>query len=92
MLYEVITNLRSERRDGYLVEWGPNGFLDSVPEMLELVRDLGLGRKSRMRTIRGSSKSARLRASSRKAWYEVSRAASARSTLPATIRPRERFV
>jgi len=36
-------NLRSERRDGYLVEWGPNGFLDSVPETLELARDLGLG-------------------------------------------------
>jgi oxygen-dependent protoporphyrinogen oxidase len=35
-------NLRSERHEGYLFEWGPNGFLDSVPETLELVRELGL--------------------------------------------------
>jgi oxygen-dependent protoporphyrinogen oxidase len=35
-------NIRSEEVDGYLCEWGPNGFLDSVPETLELVRDLGL--------------------------------------------------
>jgi oxygen-dependent protoporphyrinogen oxidase len=35
-------NLRSERTEGYLCEWGANGFLDSVPETLELVRDLGL--------------------------------------------------
>lgn len=35
-------NIRSERTDGYLCEWGPNGFLDSVPETLELVREIGL--------------------------------------------------
>ena len=35
-------NIRSERLDGYLCEWGPNGFLDSVPETLALARDLGL--------------------------------------------------
>ena len=36
-------NLRSERVDGYLCEWGPNGFLDNVPETLALVRQLGIG-------------------------------------------------
>jgi len=35
-------NLRSERADGYTVEWGPNGFLDNVPATLDLVRRLGL--------------------------------------------------
>jgi len=35
-------NIRSEWLEGYLCEWGPNGFLDSVPETLALVRDLGL--------------------------------------------------
>lgn len=35
-------NIRSERVDGYLCEWGPNGFLDRVPETLALVRELGL--------------------------------------------------
>src|SRR5206468_1556758 len=35
-------NIRSERPSGYLCEWGPNGFLDNVPETLELVRDLGM--------------------------------------------------
>jgi oxygen-dependent protoporphyrinogen oxidase len=35
-------NLRSERVNGYLCEWGPNGFLDNVPETLALVRQLGL--------------------------------------------------
>jgi oxygen-dependent protoporphyrinogen oxidase len=35
-------NLRSERIDGYLCEWGPNGFLDNVPETLALVRELGI--------------------------------------------------
>jgi oxygen-dependent protoporphyrinogen oxidase len=24
-------NIRTERRDGYLCEWGPNGFLDDAP-------------------------------------------------------------
>jgi len=35
-------NLRSERADGYVVEWGPNGFLDNVPATLELVERIGL--------------------------------------------------
>jgi oxygen-dependent protoporphyrinogen oxidase len=35
-------NIRTEVEDGYTLEWGPNGFLDSVPETLALVRDLGL--------------------------------------------------
>jgi len=34
--------IRSESSDGYLMEWGPNGFLDSKPDTLELCRDLGL--------------------------------------------------
>ena len=35
-------NVRSERRDGYLCEWGPNGFLDNEPATLRLVEILGL--------------------------------------------------
>jgi protoporphyrinogen/coproporphyrinogen III oxidase len=35
-------NLRSERVAGYLCEWGPNGFLDNVPDTLALVRQLGM--------------------------------------------------
>lgn len=35
-------NIRSEDVDGYLCEWGANGFLDSVPETLALVSALGL--------------------------------------------------
>ena len=35
-------NIRSEAIDGYTCEWGPNGFLDSVPETLELVGAIGL--------------------------------------------------
>ncbi|HXB54688.1 MAG TPA: protoporphyrinogen oxidase [Vicinamibacteria bacterium] len=35
-------NIRSEIAGGYLLEAGPNGFLDSVPETLDLVRELGL--------------------------------------------------
>jgi oxygen-dependent protoporphyrinogen oxidase len=36
-------NIRTERIEGYTCEWGPNGFLDSVPETLELVRAVGIG-------------------------------------------------
>jgi protoporphyrinogen/coproporphyrinogen III oxidase len=32
----------SERVDGYLCEWGPDGFLDNAPTTLELSRELGL--------------------------------------------------
>ncbi len=35
--------VRSEAVDGYLVEHGPNGFLDSRRQVLELARDAGLG-------------------------------------------------
>ena len=35
-------NLRTEHADGYVCEWGPNGFLDSAPDTLDLVRRLGL--------------------------------------------------
>ena len=33
----------TQRRDGFTVEGGPNGFLDGKPETLRLARDLGLG-------------------------------------------------
>jgi oxygen-dependent protoporphyrinogen oxidase len=35
--------LWTERRDGFQVEIGPNGFLDTKPSTLALCRDLGLG-------------------------------------------------
>ena len=35
-------NLRSESIDGFLCEWGPNGFLDNAPDTLALVKELGL--------------------------------------------------
>lgn len=35
----------TERRDGFLVEIGPNGFLDNKPFALKLCRDLGLGER-----------------------------------------------
>ncbi|MFZ3207465.1 MAG: FAD-dependent oxidoreductase, partial [Geobacteraceae bacterium] len=31
----------SRKEDGYLCEWGPNGFLDSKPQTLDLCRALG---------------------------------------------------
>jgi protoporphyrinogen/coproporphyrinogen III oxidase len=31
----------SRREEGYLCEWGPNGFLDSKPQTLDLCRQLG---------------------------------------------------
>jgi oxygen-dependent protoporphyrinogen oxidase len=33
------------RRDGFRCETGPNGFLDNVPQTLELVEQLGLGKR-----------------------------------------------
>jgi protoporphyrinogen/coproporphyrinogen III oxidase len=36
-------NIRSERRGGYLCEWGPTGFLDDVPATLDACDRLGLG-------------------------------------------------
>ncbi len=35
-------NIRTERAEGYVCEWGPNGFLDNVPATPALVRRLGL--------------------------------------------------
>ena len=35
-------NIRTERRDGFTLEWGPNGYLDNVPAMGRLVERLGL--------------------------------------------------
>lgn len=35
----------TERRDGFQVEIGPNGFLDSKPSTVGLCRDLGLGER-----------------------------------------------
>src|SRR5579884_1291411 len=37
--------LWTERRDGFQVEIGPNGFLDTKPATLALCRDLGLGER-----------------------------------------------
>lgn len=36
-------NIRSERRDGYLCEWGPTGFLDNAPDTVDACQRLGLG-------------------------------------------------
>jgi len=33
----------TDRIDGYVSEWGPNGFLDRVPLTLQLVEELGIG-------------------------------------------------
>jgi oxygen-dependent protoporphyrinogen oxidase len=38
-------NIWTERRDGFTVECGPNGFLDAKPSTLQLCRELGLGDK-----------------------------------------------
>jgi protoporphyrinogen/coproporphyrinogen III oxidase len=35
-------NIRTDAIDGYLCEWGPNGFLDNVPETFALISALGL--------------------------------------------------
>ncbi len=37
--------VRTERHDGFLVECGPNGFLDSKPSTLALCKDVGLGER-----------------------------------------------
>jgi oxygen-dependent protoporphyrinogen oxidase len=49
-------NIRTEHEDGFTVEWGPNGFLDNVPETLDLVRRLGIEDR-----LKVSSDAARLR-------------------------------
>lgn len=35
----------SKREEGYLCEWGPNGFLDSKPQTLELCTEIGINGK-----------------------------------------------
>jgi len=35
-------NVRTDNVDGYLCDWGPNGFLDREPAMLDWVKRLGL--------------------------------------------------
>jgi oxygen-dependent protoporphyrinogen oxidase len=37
--------IHTEARDGFRVEWGPNGFLDTKPTTAALCRDLGLGER-----------------------------------------------
>jgi oxygen-dependent protoporphyrinogen oxidase len=49
-------NIRTEVVDGYVCEWGPDGFLDNVPETLTLARAVGLEPK-----LRPSSDAARRR-------------------------------
>ena len=34
--------VRSSHKSGYIVDWGPNGFLTNVPETVELAKSLGL--------------------------------------------------
>ena len=34
--------IRTELKDGFRMEWGPNGFLDGKPDTLALCRDLGI--------------------------------------------------
>lgn len=38
-------NIRTEERDGFRVEWGPNGFLDNAPETPRLIRQLGIAER-----------------------------------------------
>lgn len=48
-------NILTRKRDGFVCEWGPNGFLDNSPPTLTLVRRLGLGE----RVVRADESSAR---------------------------------
>src|SRR5437660_4795725 len=40
--HRVGGTVRTEHRDGFTVECGPNGFLDSKPPTLQLCRELGV--------------------------------------------------
>ncbi|ANM31802.1 hypothetical protein ABI59_22920 [Acidobacteria bacterium Mor1] len=40
--------MRSERVDGCLCEWGPNGFLTNVPDTWDLAHELGLAERVRV--------------------------------------------
>ena len=37
-------NIRTSHEDGFTLEWGVNGFLNNVPETLELIEEIGLTR------------------------------------------------
>src|SRR5947207_14267053 len=50
-------SVRTVQKDGFCIECGPNGFLDSSPATLQLARDVGLGD----RLIGGSESSSRKR-------------------------------
>jgi len=45
----------TERRDGFVVEGGPDGFLGSEPELPDLARELGIGGRVVDQVARGSS-------------------------------------
>lgn len=49
-------NVRTETVDGYVCEWGPDGFLDNAPATLALVSEIGLDSR-----LRPSSDAARRR-------------------------------
>ncbi|MBI5208472.1 MAG: protoporphyrinogen oxidase [Elusimicrobia bacterium] len=49
-------SMRTIAEEGYLMEWGPNGFLTNKPHTLDLVRELGMEAR-----LLGSSDSARRR-------------------------------
>ena len=38
-------NIRTDRVDGYTIEWGPNGYLDNVSTTPEMVERLGLNER-----------------------------------------------
>ena len=38
-------NIRTDRVDGYTIEWGPNGYLDNVSTTPEMVERLGLSER-----------------------------------------------
>lgn len=40
-------NIRTEHSDGFILEWGPNGYLDNVPAMGRLVGRVGLASEIR---------------------------------------------
>ena len=84
--------IRSERRSGFLCEWGPHGFLDDAPETLALCTRLGLdGRLLRARdeaAVRFVVRGGRLRAlPSKPAAFLVSDALSLRGRLRVLAEP-----
>ena len=45
----------TERRDGFVVEGGPDGFLAAEPDLQELAREVGIGERLVDQTARGSA-------------------------------------